>query len=202
MDIRLNILKKITNLFFQVLKKINLPVELITIFRILFGFLTAGVLLLEDYIISIIFITIYQFVLLLDSIDGDLARHQKRFSKKWAKADFLFHYIISATFLLSISLTFINNVSFNYILALGLISSISLIISGIIGLTNYKRIVTEGEDYKGSLRKIYPYIALENPFNLFFLFILIDLKLIALVFYTILSGIIFIRKIKLLFNSK
>lgn len=189
------------------LKKTNMQPETLVIFRIAFAIIAATILFSGDYLLSAIFITLYQFVALLDYVDGSLARYRKKFSFKWKKIDMSFHYIISSLFLLGLTVSyFIKN--YNLILfeigILGVTATIaSLLMESAwfeernvkLGRKSKKR--TELYGHKGFYTKIYSFLNIDAPFSLFFFFVILNLIPVAIVFFGLLKILIFIRKILL-----
>lgn len=177
-------------------KKSKIPAELLTLFRIVFAFIVAYVLFKNNYLYSIIFITIYQFVLLLDYIDGKLARHQKRFSISWIKFDFIFHYIVSFTFLIVITISNYLANSIIWIFYTGLIGSTLILVAGLFGSLKFKEIRMQRKGtYKGRLSWLYSFIGIENPFSLFYFLVIFNLINALIVIYTFLYLLIFLRKL-------
>ena len=88
-------------------EKRNISPEFLTISRILFGILVAYTLLKGNYLPSLIFISLYQFVLLLDYVDGPLAKKQKKYKLNWVYLDYMTHLVLSTLFLLAVSFALI-----------------------------------------------------------------------------------------------
>lgn len=182
--------------FLPLFKRANIPAEFLTLFRIIFGIAIAALFLTRNYLIIFIFLTLYQFILLLDYIDGKLAKHQKRFSIKWVKIDFLFHYITSFLFLLVLTIiNYLQNLN-NYIFYIGLIGSTIILISTFFGMKQFQKVRMQRQNYKGKLSKIYSFVGIENPFSLFYFLVIFDLLSILIVFYTFLYLLILLRKLK------
>ncbi len=194
MDIKEEWLRKKAGFLLSFFKKTKTPAEFLTIFRIVFGLIVALFFLKNDYLLSLILLTIYQFVLLFDYIDGELARHQKRFSVNWMKMDFLFHYIIPFFFLLFLTTPFKD--SNIYIFYIGLLGSIFILISGIFGMRNFSKTINQKEDNKGKLSPVYSFLGIDNPVSIFFILFILNLISISIVFHTLLYFLVAISKRK------
>ncbi|MDO8623479.1 MAG: methyltransferase domain-containing protein [archaeon] len=191
-----NLTKNWSNLFF----KTGIPAEFLTVFRFLFGILTAFFLLKGNYFYSIAFLLIYQFVFLLDYVDGELARKQRRFSIKWLYIDRIFHYITTILFLTSLAILTKN---MTWILW-AFFSSLAFSLTGIIDTRNSDKRL--GKDVKE--RKIDKYenitglLLIESPFSLFFFLVLFKLNIIAIILYSSFYSFGFAYKLLKLFKMK
>ena len=74
--------------------------------RIIFAFITIIVLFQGNWFYSIFIFTLYQFVFLLDYVDGPLAKKKKVFNIKYQQIDRQAHNIISFLLLLGITIGF------------------------------------------------------------------------------------------------
>src|SRR3989338_4844253 len=145
--------------------KLKIPVEVIVLFRMLFALLVAIIFLLGNHLLSLIFLTIYQFVFLLDYIDGELARKQHRFSLRWVKFDHIFHYIASFLFLLTLSIGNFESLD-TWVFYSGLFASVLVILTMFLGIKQFKKIRLQEQDYKGRFSKIYSFLVIYSPFSL------------------------------------
>lgn len=177
-------------------KKVDIPAEFLTIFRILFGLITGLIFMLNNYILSIAFLTAYQFISVLDYIDGKLARYQKRFSVTWVKIDRFFHYFISLSFILTLSIAYSISTKNIYILYTGVICSFFIVASSIISAFQFKESQIENPRSNGKFLGVYSYIGIDNPFSLFYFLIILNLIPLTIIFYTVLYLFVLIRKIK------
>jgi len=181
---------------FPFFKRSKIRTEYLVIFRIFFALLVSLILFFGNYIYSIIFITLYQFVLLLDYIDGKLARHQKRFKIRWVKIDYFFHYFVALLFLLAITLAYARSNGINYIFITGTIGSFLILISSCIGLYRFHSVRIKRRGYKGFFSSIYSYVGIDNPFGLFYFLILLNLIPLAIITHSFLYLMVFIRKLR------
>ncbi|MEM3405615.1 MAG: CDP-alcohol phosphatidyltransferase family protein [Candidatus Pacearchaeota archaeon] len=198
MDIKERFLRKITERILPLFKKLNIPSEILTLFRIIFAIYVSIILLLGNRILSIISLTIYQFIFLLDYIDGKLARYQRRFSLRWVKIDILSHYIISSFFILSISLSYFIKTKNFILLYSGLFCFLLILSSFFIELINFKKIRLNNKQNKNNRTSFpfYSFFGIDNPFNIFYFLVLLNLISFLIIFYTILYILLLLIKIK------
>ncbi|MAG20330.1 hypothetical protein CL618_02760 [archaeon] len=193
MDFKKEFLRKHAKKLLPFFVRNNISPEFLVLFRIIFGFITALSLFFLEYPFYIIFLVLYQFVLILDYVDGDLARIQKKFSLTWAKIDFVFHYILSFSFLLALLIKYFSNYGTNTIFFICLVGISLIMIIMLISTYNYK--IVSGRGYQGFLKPIYSFIAMENTFNLFFFLMIFNLWELALFCYSLLYILIFLVKV-------
>lgn len=189
---------------FDYLKKTKISPEFLTSFRIIFALITGVVLFFGNYFLSLVFIIVVQFVFLLDYVDGPLARYKKRFSKKWQKADMIFHYITAALFLYAITTSYYRGSSNILLLTLGIVGTFTILYTLLISLTWYGKLgmpLTEKDkkkakrENKSIITKFYSFLGIDSPFSLFFIFVVLDILAVAVIFYSILKIAIFIKKV-------
>jgi len=186
--------------WYKFFDKAKISPEFLTIFRIIFGIITAFVLMYGIYIYSIIVLLFYQFVLLLDYVDGPLAKYQKKFSIRWVHIDRIFHYIITAFLLVGLSISTNNG----FLISISLISVSSFLIVGLIDTKNSDLRLNK----KLKPRKIEKYdnlmgiFIIEAPFSLFFFLVLFNLIKITIILYSIFYLFGFIYKIIKMLKSK
>ena len=179
MDIKEIWLRKFSEKFLPFFKKISIPAEILVIFRMVFAIITAIVISFGGYFNSILFLTVYQFVFLFDYIDGKLARYQKRFSLSWLRADRIFHYFISFTFLFSLAYSTKNS----SLVILAAITGFSFFIKGFFDtIENYKRPVRSSRKKIDSV--LWPMI-IESPFSIFFFGVILNLKEATVIIYSV-----------------
>jgi len=196
MDSKERWLRKQAEKLLPFLKKFHFAAEFLTIFRMVFAVVTALIFLYDRYLLTLIFFTAYQFVLLLDYVDGPLARYQKRFSVKWAKADRLFHYFISLTFILTLSIGYFLNQGNKYILYIGIAGAVFAFISNFFSISQFKESQIDNPRSNGRFSRIYSYIGIDNPFSVFYFLIILNLISIAISAYSFLYLIMLLNKIK------
>jgi len=174
-----------------VLKKWKLPAEALTISRIIFAIITAIVLLNGNWVYSAIFITIYQFFIILDYLDGKLARYQKRFSIKWVYVDRISHHVITFLFIFCLAISTKNT-------TIVLISSIPVLLFSLIGIfetPNFIRNIKTKEKSRGFIEEIWGFFILESPFSLFYFGVILNLKEAIIILYSIFYAIGLIYKV-------
>jgi len=182
-------LRKISEKTLPFFKKINIPVEFLVIFRIIFAIVTAMVISLGNYFISVVFLTIYQFVFLLDYIDGKLARYQKRFSLSWLRFDRIFHYFISFAFLFSLAYSTKNLI----LIVFAAIIGFSFFINGVLNtMKNYKNPVKYSERKIDSILGL---MVIESPFSIFFFGVVLNFVEATIIIYSIFYALGFIYKL-------
>ena len=196
MDSKEKLLRKTAEKTLPFFKRLNIPAELVTSFRILFAFFVAYVFLQGNFFYSAIILTIYQFILMSDYIDGKLAKSQKRFSVSWVKIDYFFHYFVSFLFIASLTSSEFNSNGNFVLMYLGYAGSLLILASSLIAMMQFNKVRLGGEGYKGKFLLIYSYIGLDTPFSLFFFLIIFNLIPIAIVSYSFLYLLILLRKLK------
>jgi len=194
MDIKKKFFRKQAKKLLPFFVRNNICPEFLVLFRFIFGFITAFSFFFLKYPFYVIFLVLYQFVLILDYVDGDLARVQGKFSLTWAKVDFVFHYILSFSFLLALLIKYFFNYGTNtiFFICFGGVSLIIVII--FISTYTHNRIGLKGRRYNGSLRPIYSFIAMEHSFNLFFFLMIFNFWELTLFFYSLIYILIFLVK--------
>jgi ubiquinone/menaquinone biosynthesis C-methylase UbiE/phosphatidylglycerophosphate synthase len=200
MNFKEKFLRKLTKDSHKSFDKAKISPEFLTIFRIIFGIATALVLMQGIYIYSIIMLLLYQFILLLDYIDGPLARYQNKFSLKWVYIDRIFHYLVTALLLIGLSISTKDNI----LILISFISASSFIIVGLIDTKNSD--IRLNKDLKSREIKKYENIMdlfiIESPFSLFFFLILFNLIRITIILYSLFYILGFIYKIIKMSNSR
>lgn len=197
MDIKEKWLRKVSEKLLPFFLKNNIPAEFLTLFRIYFGILVFFIFIFGSKFLLIIFITLYQLVLMLDYIDGKLAKAQNRFSIKWVKFEFYFHYVMNILFLLGATIFYFGENKEIFILYLGILGSIFVFMSSLLALKDIERKkIRKIGIYKGKFASFYSFISMENPFSLFYFLIIINFIKTAIILYSLLNIIIFIRKLK------
>ena len=189
---------------FNYLKKTNVSPEFLTLFRIIFAFITGIILFFGNYWLSLIFLTLAQFVFMIDYVDGPLARYRKRFSTVWQKADRVMHYVISALFLFAITISYFIKTENYVMLTVGIIGFLAIIYTLLLNILWYGKLgfpLTQEDKEKskrentGILTKFYSFLGIDIPFSLFFIFFIFNLISISIVFFSLLKTVIFINKI-------
>lgn len=188
--------------------RLKVPSKFLLFFRIFFAFLT-GVLLFFNNTISLIFLIAYQFVFLVDYVDGPLARLRKEFSPKLNRVDRVAHSLTSALFLLSITLSLFFKANNIYLLGLGMIGVLSILSSVFleafwirkegISLKELK----ERHRVSGSQNFLfYNFIRIDGPFTLFFFLKILSLDSYLIFFFGTLNFLIFGKKVYSLITWK
>jgi phosphatidylglycerophosphate synthase len=172
----------------------------LVLFRVFFGILTAGTLFQGRTIISLVFISIYQIVFLLDYVDGKIARKRNEFSSKWRRFDRSAHYFISFLFLLGISYGLFMEIGKMDVFLIGIVGSLSILLTFLIdtlwlqsgiNFENLKKI----HDKKSIVTPIYSFLTIDGAFTLFYWFYLLNIIKFSIIFFSILKFLILIKKI-------
>lgn len=168
-------------ILFNLLKDFKLikPYHLL-LFRVSFAIITALSFFTNNLLLILSFLTVYQFVFLLDYVDGSIARYRKQFSPKWRRVDRTSHYLISTLFLLGISYySFSINYDFPF-LVIGLIGSISIFFTFIIdsiwlsSRISFDKFV-EIHNRRGVISIVYSFLPVDGSFTIFYFSILASL---------------------------
>jgi phosphatidylglycerophosphate synthase len=179
-------------------KKLGIRPEPLVVFRIVFAIASGFSIMLLDWKYSIIVLTVYQFVFLLDYIDGELAKHFKAFSLRWNLLDRIAHYVVSAFFLFAVTLRFAEK---GPVLWIGLLGSSFILLNLAIeqfGLMK-KRVRLDNlrgqPEEQGMASPIYSFLPIDGPFTIFYILFLARLYYPLVVFYGLLYTITLIKKI-------
>lgn len=174
--------RRLTKGWYKLFFKMNIPAELLTLFRFAFAILVSFFILKGDYKIYILLLFFYQFVFLLDYVDGTLAKKQNRFSLKWVYLDRIFHYLTIILFLTGISILTENLP----LIFFAFFSSTSFFIVGLIDTKNSD--IRFGKVKSKKTFKMYRIVndlfVLESPFSLFFFLVLFRLNKTTIVLYS------------------
>ena len=165
--------------------------EYLTIFRITFGILTALVLAQGQLIFSIFFLFLYQIVLLLDYVDGELARLQKRFSIRWLHIDRIFHYIVTSLLFVGLAYSSHNN----YYISISLISVLAFLIVGLVDTKNTDARLGKIKQKKSKLKDLASFLIIESPFSLFFFLIIFNFVKTTIIIYSLFYFFGFLYKV-------
>jgi phosphatidylglycerophosphate synthase len=188
--------------FLNFLEKKKIKPSTLVIIRFIFAFLTAGIIFYGSFILSIIFLTIYQFVFLLDYLDGPLARKRKEFSIKWSRADRIGHSIVTALFLSGVVFRFYLNGGGEKIIILGGLGITTILLSQLIEIWWINQ---KGMDFgklkkiyqvKGKFFLIYNFLRIDGFLTLFFFLYIFNYHKILILFFSFMYMIIFIKKIR------
>jgi len=179
---------KLTQPVLEFLKKTNVSAEELTLFRIFFGLFTALILFSGVYVYSLIIISFYQLVMLLDYIDGPLARYRKTFKISWVYLDLMTHLILAVLFLSAVILSYYFEKNSLFFLILGFIMIILFLLNNIFNkkspLDRWTNIKKYPHNWKNNwISPIISWAKIERPFNLFFIFIILNQKKLLISFY-------------------
>jgi hypothetical protein len=200
-DIKTKYLRKfMRKTVFEFLKKTKIKPRHLLIFRIFFALLTIIIIFLGNYFYIVIFLTIYQFVFLLDYVDGALARYRKEFSKKWRRVDRTSHYIISFLFLFALNYFLYTNIPNVPIFIIGTVGSISILLTFSVDAIWLNKFISfekmkKIHDKRGFFSGFYSFLPIDGPFTLFFFFIIFKLFKIAIIILSLMYFAILIKKI-------
>ena len=169
------------------------------LFRISFAVLTGLALFLGDYFLTFIYLTAYQFVFLLDYVDGKIARYRNIFSEKWRRVDRTAHYLISSLFLLGITYSYFELSGNLFFLISGLIGSLSIILTlAIDSLILHKHLSFEKlknvQDKRGVFKNFYSFLPIDGSFTIFYFLVIFRLENIAIIFLTVMYLLVLIKK--------
>ena len=191
----------------EYLKNTLVKPQHLLLFRFVFAIVTGIILFFGNYLYSVIFLTTYQFVFLLDYVDGPLARYRKQYSLKWSKFDRIAHYLISILFFLGISVSYFGESSSYLFLSLGLIGSSAIMLTLILELIwlrkfiSFKKLRDIHKD-KWLFSPIYSFLPIDGPFTLFYFFVLFNVLPFAIIFLSVLYLLILVKKIFILLKWK
>lgn len=183
-------LRKSVKPIINFLKKTKVTAEALTLFRIVAGIVVALILFAGDYTAVLIAIIIYQFILILDYVDGPLARYRKNFKVSWVYLDHMTHIMLSFLFLLAITASYYLQTGISLFLALGFVAITSLLFTNIFNLkaflaTRFNK-VKKSKSEESTAYKIFSSIfKIEEPFSLFFFLIILDLRGILISLYAL-----------------
>jgi len=171
-------------------KRTNISAEELTLFRITVGFFTAFVLLQGVYILSLMTIIIYQLVLLLDLVDGSIARYRNSFKISWVYVDLMMHQFLSFLFLFVITISYYSKTDSLFFLLTGFIACSFLLLNNIFNkkspLESWKKIHKDPKKHKtGKFSNLKVFIKIERPLGLFFILIMLNLHKILIISYSI-----------------
>tara|TARA_Y100000034_G_C6884961_1_gene406167 strand:+ start:1318 stop:1953 length:636 start_codon:yes stop_codon:yes gene_type:complete len=185
----------------EYLKKTNIKPQSLLFFRIFFALLTGVVLFMGEYVLSLIFLTIYQFVFLLDYVDGPLARFRNEFSPKLNKVDRLAHSLTTFLFLLAITTSYYFSSSNIFLLGVGLVGSFSVLSNLLLEVfwTNNRGISLKELKKLHKVKKrnflFYNFFRIDGPFTLFFFLVIFNFLVITIWLFGIMQFLIFLKKI-------
>ena len=185
-------------LLLPVFKKMGLRPESLVIFRIFFALLTIFAIIKLDFIAAAILLTIYQFVFLVDYVDGALARHYGIFSVRWNVFDRAAHYIVSALFLLAVTLSVEKS---GLIFNIGVLGSSFILLNLLIeqAWMLKKKVVLDDlrgkPDEQGVVAPIYSFLPIDGSFTFFYFLFLFKAFTTILIFFSLLYFATFIKKI-------
>lgn len=180
--------RKLTAPLLEFLKKTKVTAEELTLFRVLFGVFTAIVILEGIYLYTLITITAYQFVMLLDYVDGSLARHRKTFKKSWVYFDLVTHLILAVLFLVAVTVSYYFETYSVPFLILGLFSAILFLFNNVFNKqSDFDRradAIKNPQNWKKpKFAQLISFLKLEKPFGLFFILMVLNLKATLIVIY-------------------
>lgn len=175
-------------------EKANVSPRFLLFFRIFFAFITGLAIILGNWVVAVIFLTIYQFVFILDYIDGPLARRKGEFSPFLNKFDRIAHALTSAFFLMGITLMFQEN----WTVYVGIAGVLSILASIVIdtfwiktaGLAEVKKV----HKVKGKFFGLYNLLRIDGSFTLFYFLFLMRLFEIDLYALSILNILMLSKK--------
>jgi len=188
--------KKSLQLIYPIILKSNASSESLFFFRIIFGLLVGCILFFGNYLYSAIAISLFQFVMLLDYIDGTLARNKGRFSHKFLLLDRYFHYFISAFFLLAVAFS-IHNFTF---LIVGSIGSLFIILTALIENLYLKDKLKEVRQQKrqSKFQNLRDFLIIDSPFSIFFFLIVLNQLTLIILLFSFVKFVLLVKKIKMI----
>lgn len=210
-------LRKLVNPLIDVFYKMNISAQFLTIFRLVFGLITIYFVAFGQKYSPLLFVLIYQFVMLLDFVDGGVARKKEDFRENWSYLDFFTHYILSILMISAISVRiFWDSGDFNFML-LGFFAGFLLLLNSL-AKKEYYLLTKKGflsqesktpKEHNLLIRTIYSFIRVEEPFGFVFIFVVLQFFFYPEIdFYKIFVGAYFtivflslIRRFKNSFNS-
>lgn len=190
----------VRGILLPIFKILNVQAETLFYFRIFFAFATIWFLAFMNDIGIVLFV-IYQFVFMLDYVDGRLADLQHRFNKKYAKADRYLHMIISGLFLMAISFLFykssgdLGRTARISIAGLGILSSACVLCKPLQEADQPLAEVKRDSLVKGKNFLWYNFLRIDGTFTLFFFLVLFKLYFWTIIIYAPIQLIIMVRKV-------
>lgn len=184
-------IRRLVKPLIEFFKKTSISAEELTLFRIFFGFFTFLSILFGSYLQSLVVVFLYQFILLLDYIDGSIARYRNNFKISWVYVDLIGHIVLSFLFIISITFSYYFKTSSNLFLFFGCLTGILFLFNNIFSkkshLDKWKEIhknPKRNKEEKFSNLKVF--VKIEKPFGLFFILIMLNLCAFIIIFYFIL----------------
>jgi len=192
--------EKTKKILLPIFVKFNVNPKFLLVFRIIFAFVTGVSLFFNNYISSV-FLIIYQFVFLLDYVDGPLARAKGQFSSKLNKVDRIAHSLTTFLFLLAITYAyFLPNMDLPILVA-GLLGSLFVLSSAMLEVLWMNRGLSferlkEMHKVSGSRNFLfYNFLRIDGPFTLFFFLVILNLNMVAIILFSAIHFLIFIKKV-------
>jgi len=197
-------LRKLSENAFYLLKKTRISAEFLTILRLVLAFLTAIILFRGEYVSSAISFTAYQFILLLDYIDGPIAHYQKNYKINWVYLDHQTHIILTVLFLTAVNVSYFNFSGNIDILMLGLVGAFAVLFNSTFSrqafLASRFNIIKKSPPSRTS-ELISAVFKIEEPISLFFVFIVLDLRVVLIIVYSAVYILATFYKFVSTFNS-
>jgi phosphatidylglycerophosphate synthase len=187
-------------------KKTNISAEELTLFRIFFGVFTALIISIGTYFQYFLITLLYQFVLLLDYVDGSIAREKGTFKIRWVYLDLVGHIVLSFLFILAITLSYYFRTGDIFFLTIGCFTGVLFLFNNILNkkshLDMWKEVHKNAKKYeRKGIFSLAPIIKIERPFGIFFVFVLLNLNMILIPLYFIIYLFVTINKFFSEFNS-
>lgn len=166
--------KPLVNIFYN----FGISASFLVIFRLLFATITLYTIVFSPLLISFLFVFLYQFLFLLDYVDGSLARKREEFRENWNYLDFTMHYIFSVLFISAISLRIFLNSGDILFMIVGFSSAHLLLLNSLstkdyFFLIRHKKLLIEKANKKRNfvIRTLYSFTRIEEPFGFLFIFV-------------------------------
>ena len=191
----------------QYFLKTDITPNQITVFWLFLQLIAAGFMLFGTYSFNVIGILLYTLAGFLDAIDGQIARIKKMSSYKGIFLEWLGVCFGSPPFFIAFSIGIARVYNNPWYIVFGLISAFALLYSKIIAINplDYKLEMRENvlalrnnlsmRNKNKRFSFLYLLTRRSNPFNLLFILIMLNLPLAALIIYTILYMLEFMRRL-------
>ena len=198
--------RKIAEPLISFFKNTNVSAEELTLFRILFGLFTAFILFFGVYIFSFLMVLTYQFILLLDYVDGSIAKYRGTFKINWVYLDLIMHIILSFLFLFAITISYYLKTHSLFFLLVGFMVCSFLLFNNIFNkksaLDMWKDAQKNPVKYKKrNFSSLMVFIKIEKSFGLFFILIMLNLYQILIITYAIIYFLASVNKFYSEFKS-
>tara|TARA_Y100000310_G_scaffold204358_1_gene204617 strand:- start:5824 stop:6480 length:657 start_codon:yes stop_codon:yes gene_type:complete len=216
METKERFLRKLAQPLEDIFYNLGIPASLLMTFRFLFAIIVIYTIVLAPLLISFLFVLSYQFLFLLDYVDGNLARRRKEFKESLNYLDFFMHYVFSILFISAISLRIFLDSGNVLFMVLGFFAGILLLLNSLSTkdyflLIRHGKLSSKKEDKESKffIRTLHSFTRIEEPFGFLFIFVIlqflfyprIDFYIIFVSFYFFIGLFSLIRRVSINLNN-